>query len=381
MFDLFIMNWIVIAISVLAIVNFLVVSLVCWFRNMHGHASQWLGLMMFVVVLAMLSNVLIYMGFDCKWAYNVSIFANVSFGGMLIEFFSILRFEPIRGLKKQLILFLPSLLYSPLLIYALFDSSWIEQLFDDIRAGNTNMINAVSNMVICLYSIGANLWLIRREIKTQKLPTDTLLQLHKIRLELLTVMLVLQLFAFLPFILKLDIVYVILYMPIFGQLFYFYMVYRFFHFEWKVILPSANKILDKYAALGQTPEEVESIYNHIIDYMDERKPYLQSNFMLNDLAKELKISKVRLSMVINSKIGKSFPEYINGLRIQHSILLLQSNKLKDRTIEALAFDSGFNNRTSFYQAFRKHTGKLPKEFIKDLESGGSLSDDAKVRKR
>jgi len=42
--------------------------------------------------------------------------------------------------------------------------------------------------------------------------------------------------------------------------------------------------------------------------------------------------------------------------------LLQTAQEIDSKIIAIAFDSGFNNRTSFHLAFKKVTGLTPKEY-------------------
>ena len=68
-------------------------------------------------------------------------------------------------------------------------------------------------------------------------------------------------------------------------------------------------------------------------------------------------------MIINSHFNKSFPDFINCYRIKRAIDLLKSenNRL---TIEGVAFECGFGNRTSFYKAFKSETGKLPSEYLK-----------------
>jgi len=91
---------------------------------------------------------------------------------------------------------------------------------------------------------------------------------------------------------------------------------------------------------------------------------LKIDFTLTEMAKELKVLPNQLSMIINSKLNCSFPDYVNSLRVRTAIELLDKANKQNLTIEAIAYESGFNNRTSFYKAFKKQTGKLPSEYLK-----------------
>jgi len=70
-------------------------------------------------------------------------------------------------------------------------------------------------------------------------------------------------------------------------------------------------------------------------------------------------------MILNSKLNSSFPDYINAMRIKTAISLLNDFYKKHLTIETIAYECGFNNRTSFYKAFKKQTGKLPTDYLKN----------------
>jgi YesN/AraC family two-component response regulator len=99
--------------------------------------------------------------------------------------------------------------------------------------------------------------------------------------------------------------------------------------------------------------------------MEVDKPYLLTDFTLAELSSQLNVPTKTISMVVNSKLKSSFPELVNSYRIKFAIELLKDFKKKNLTIEAVAYESGFNNRTSFYNAFKKQTGKLPGDFIID----------------
>ena len=98
--------------------------------------------------------------------------------------------------------------------------------------------------------------------------------------------------------------------------------------------------------------------------MEKKKPYLNPEYQISNLSSDLDIPVHHCSYVLNYHIGKPFRDWINGYRIRFFIKQLpRLNNTK--TIEAIAMDSGFKNTTTFYNAFKKEKGQLPKEYIKE----------------
>jgi AraC-like DNA-binding protein len=46
---------------------------------------------------------------------------------------------------------------------------------------------------------------------------------------------------------------------------------------------------------------------------------------------------------------------------------MQKGEWEKITLEALAYQSGFNNRNSFTLSFKKFTGQTPSEYIRQLK--------------
>jgi AraC-like DNA-binding protein len=97
--------------------------------------------------------------------------------------------------------------------------------------------------------------------------------------------------------------------------------------------------------------------------MDDSELFLENGLTLKDLAKEAGLSPHHLSQVINQHRHKNFYDYINGYRAKYATNYLRKHGKTNLT--RLAFDCGFNNRVSFFQAFRKHTGGTPTNFVKN----------------
>lgn len=64
--------------------------------------------------------------------------------------------------------------------------------------------------------------------------------------------------------------------------------------------------------------------------------------------------------MLNDRLGKTFYDYINGLRVEHAKILLRQEPAM--AVTDVAFASGYNSKNSFYNAFKRHTGASPTEF-------------------
>lgn len=103
--------------------------------------------------------------------------------------------------------------------------------------------------------------------------------------------------------------------------------------------------------------------NRIIQFIETKKPYLHSNFSLHTLSHELNIPHLRVSGCFSKEIKSTFPEYRNRKRIEYSIQLFKENKHHQMSIEGIAAQCGFKNKSSFYLAFKSEYGMTPSEWI------------------
>jgi AraC-like DNA-binding protein len=114
--------------------------------------------------------------------------------------------------------------------------------------------------------------------------------------------------------------------------------------------------------LSAKPEKSADL-DRIIEYMEMKKPYLNPNFSIHDVSRELNIPHLRVSTSFNKQLETSFPEYRNKLRVAYAVNLLQENAHFQMSIEGIAFQSGFKNKSSFYTAFRAVHQMTPTEWI------------------
>lgn len=120
----------------------------------------------------------------------------------------------------------------------------------------------------------------------------------------------------------------------------------------------------RYSKSSLNVENILEIHAALIKVLNEKKPYLNPELKLTDLAVLLGVHPNHLSQVINSQCGKSFYDLINERRIQEFIFRLKQKESKQYTLVALAFDCGFNSKASFNRNFKKYTQLTPSDYYK-----------------
>lgn len=125
---------------------------------------------------------------------------------------------------------------------------------------------------------------------------------------------------------------------------------------------SDNQKSNMYQRSGLNGEEAELLSNKLVEFMQTEKPYCESDLNLSTLSKRLNTTTHKLSQVINSKFGKNFFEFINDYRIEEAKELLSDPNNNKFKIMSLAYDCGFNSKSTFFTLFKKNTSLTPSEF-------------------
>lgn len=102
--------------------------------------------------------------------------------------------------------------------------------------------------------------------------------------------------------------------------------------------------------------------NHLLLH---EKMYLDSNLTLEKVAEHLQLSPSYLSRIIHNDLSTSFPDYLNSLRVNEAKSYLQNPEFSNYTITAIGLEAGFNSKSSFYEVFKKATGKTPFSYKKE----------------
>lgn len=120
----------------------------------------------------------------------------------------------------------------------------------------------------------------------------------------------------------------------------------------------------KYRRTNVSKEQAVKIEENLIQVMLNDKLYLNPTLTLSDLAESVNITTNQLSQILNEFIGNNFYDYVNKYRLDYFLEIRNSPKCKNFTILALAYESGFNSKTTFNAFFKKTLKKSPSEYFK-----------------
>jgi AraC-like DNA-binding protein len=96
------------------------------------------------------------------------------------------------------------------------------------------------------------------------------------------------------------------------------------------------------------------------------KIFLDEDLSLSILAEKMQSTTHQVSEYLNSHKGKSFHQYIHSFRIQYACQLLKEHP--DWATIRVAYESGFQSKSSFHGAFKKEIGMAPTEYRKKISS-------------
>ncbi len=113
---------------------------------------------------------------------------------------------------------------------------------------------------------------------------------------------------------------------------------------------------------AKTDEEERAV--RLMDYMADKEPYLESDLTIQNLACRMNLSERDLSILINHYIGQHFFDFVNKFRIGKAMEILRDPKKVNKTILEILYEVGFNSKSSFNTAFKKHCGTTPSEYRK-----------------
>lgn len=118
----------------------------------------------------------------------------------------------------------------------------------------------------------------------------------------------------------------------------------------------------RYERSGLGDAEAERLKAALLSIMDRERPWKDSDLTLADLAGRLGSTPHKLSEVLNAEIGQTFYDFVNGYRVREVQRRIQAGEARALKMLALAMDAGFASKSTFNQAFKKHTSQTPSDF-------------------
>jgi AraC-like DNA-binding protein len=168
------------------------------------------------------------------------------------------------------------------------------------------------------------------------------------------------------------------YFVTFGFIALFSFVYSFYGIKQPVIFGQElkqdavdKKETDKYIKSGLKQGQAQDYLEKLISYVEVNKPYLNRDLNIHDLSLMIGIQRHNITQVLNENHKRNFFTFINEYRVKEVIERFSDPKYNHYTILAIAFDAGFNSKTTFNSIFKNQTGLTPSKF---REKSTGISD-------
>jgi len=120
--------------------------------------------------------------------------------------------------------------------------------------------------------------------------------------------------------------------------------------------PKSDKSSSKYSHSQISEEDRKRIEKKLHTAMEKDQLHRNASITLRLLSDSTQIPENRISQVLNTSMQQNFYDFINSWRINDACQKMQDGQ---ETILQIAYAVGFNSRSTFNAAFKKHTGKTP----------------------
>ena len=118
----------------------------------------------------------------------------------------------------------------------------------------------------------------------------------------------------------------------------------------------------RYERSGLSEREAQRLKDQLTTVMDNERPWRDSELTLADLADCLETTPHKLSEVLNSELGLTFYDFVNGYRVREVQRRIAAGDTRKVTMLALALDAGFASKSTFNVVFKKHTRQTPSDY-------------------
>ena len=135
--------------------------------------------------------------------------------------------------------------------------------------------------------------------------------------------------------------------------------FTFYYLAGRVLL-SRKSVVPK--APPQPLENGAALLKQVNDLMAGHKPFIHQGLKLDELAAQVNISKHTLSRVLNEEYKHGFSHYIKEYRVKEAKRLIATRT--DLSLEGIGYESGFNSKSAFFEAFKKIVHCTPAEYKK-----------------
>jgi AraC-like DNA-binding protein len=118
----------------------------------------------------------------------------------------------------------------------------------------------------------------------------------------------------------------------------------------------------RYERSGLGERQAERLKTSLLAVMEREQPWKSSDLTLATLADRLGTTPHKLSEVLNTELGQTFYDFVNGYRVRDVQRRIEAGETRQHKLLTLAMDAGFASKSTFNLAFKKHTNRTPSDY-------------------
>ena len=140
-----------------------------------------------------------------------------------------------------------------------------------------------------------------------------------------------------------------------------------------IIQAIAFKLIDKSVMLNSKVPDLGDQKHREIDgqlifeKLEQEKLYLDDELTLKKLADSISLPQAYVAELINQRFNSSFKRLINSYRLKEAKAIITNTNNEQLKLIDVAYESGFNNKVSFYRVFKEFEGVSPSEYVEKLK--------------
>ena len=135
--------------------------------------------------------------------------------------------------------------------------------------------------------------------------------------------------------------------------------------------PESDPVPPRQERSALSDVEAERLERALLALMETEEPWREPDLTLSDLAIRLESTPHKVSELLNSRLGETFYDFVNGYRVEEVQRRIASGENRTRTMLTLALGAGFASKSTFNQAFKSRTGQTPSAYRKAIAQRAS----------
>lgn len=134
-----------------------------------------------------------------------------------------------------------------------------------------------------------------------------------------------------------------------------------------IAIPKTKKSYDNSCVKSSlVPDTMSAIHSQLVTSMERDKHFLNPTLSLNDLSEELNIPPHHITQTLNGYASMNFYEFVNEFRVEEFKEKIRLGEADSFSLLGIAFDCGFNSKSSFNRIFKNFAGQSPSAYHNSL---------------